>query len=168
MPQAVEASELLTVQTPFRNSAFGRLGRSLAVLASFVAALGLSACGGGGSDGGASFNIGVLVGGQPVSGVAIVPGSRQNVSIFAGQSIELDANEPVEWTLLVGGSAVTGSGTTVYYAGVSVTLTAVSDSRIIVDTSASYPLSGAVPITLVATSTFDSAQVATVNILITN
>ena len=35
------------------------------------------------------------------------------------------------WTLEVGGSTVTGSGTTVYYAGASITQTAVSDSRIV-------------------------------------
>ncbi|HEY2977909.1 MAG TPA: hypothetical protein VGJ35_08055 [Burkholderiaceae bacterium] len=43
-----------------------------------------------------------------------------------------------------------------------------SDSRIVVDTDAAYPLSAAVPITLIATSTLDSTQVATVNVLITN
>ena len=115
-----------------------------------------------------AFDIGVVVAGQPVNGVQIVPGQSQSLSVSVGQSLELDASEPVVWTLEVGGSAVTGSGTTVYYAGVSITQTAVSSSRIVVDTSAAYPLAAPVPITLVATSTVDAAQVATVNVLITN
>ena len=86
----------------------------------------------------------------------------------AGQTIELDASESVYWTLYVAGTAVSGTGTTVHYAGADVTLTAESPSRIAVDTYAAFPLAGSIPITLVATSTFDSATVATVNVLITN
>ena len=142
--------------------------RSCTVIAALAAALSLTACGGGGDDVPVAFEIGVVVGGQAVSGAQVIPGSSQNVSIRAGQSIELDASEPVVWTLVVGGSTVTGSGTTVYYAGATITQTAVSDSRIVVDTDAAFPLSAAVPITLIATSTLDSTQVATVNVLITN
>ena len=143
--------------------------RSCAVIAALAATLSLTACGGGGDEVPAvAFDIGVVVGGQVISGVQVVRGGSQNLSITAGQSIELDASEPVVWTLEVGGSTVTGSGTTVYYAGASITQTAVSDSRIVVDTAAAYPLAAAVPITLIATSTLDSAQVATVNVLITN
>lgn len=141
--------------------------RSGAVAAALAALLTLSACGGGG-DSGVTFDIGVVVAGQPVSGVVIVPGRTQNLTISAGQSLELDASEPVVWTLEVAGTAVTGSGTTVYYRGLSVTETALSSSRIVLDTSAAYPLAASVPITLTATSTFDSALVATVNVLITN
>jgi len=72
------------------------------------------------------------------------------------------------WTLLVGGSAVTGNNATVYYQGVTITETALSSSRIALDTSAAFFLSTPVPITLIAISTFDSAQVATVNVWITN
>ena len=141
--------------------------RTCAIIAALAAALSLTACGGGGGDD-VTFDIGVVVGGQVVGGVRVVPGASQNISIVAGQSIELNASEPVVWTLEVGGSAVTGTGTTVYYAGVSITQTAVSDSRIVVDSAAAYPLAAPVPITLVATSTLDSALVATVNVLITN
>lgn len=137
-----------------------------AAAASLVAVLLLSACGGG--DPAVSFDIGVLIAGQPVSGVLVQPGPAQNISISAGQSIEFDASEPVQWTLEVGGSAITGSGATVYYQGVNFTVTALSSSRIALDTYAPYPLAVAVPITLTAISTIDSAQVATVNVLITN
>ena len=126
----------------------------------------LSACGGGG-DSGVSFDVGVVIGGRS-SGVVVQPGGIQSITISAGQSIELDASEPVVWTLLVGGSAVTGSNATVYYQGVTITETALSPSRIALDTSAAFFLSTPVPITLVAISTFDSAQVATVNVWITN
>ena len=147
------------------------LGRSRALrpagAASLLAlALTLAACGGGGSDS-ATFDVAVVIAGQP-TGATYGPGSSPTVYVRAGQSIELDASESVDWTLYVAGTAVSGSGTTVHYAGVDVTLTAESSSRIAVDTYAAFPLSGSIPITLVATSTFDSAVVSTVNVLITN
>ena len=86
--------------------------RAGVAIASLVAVLLLSACGGS-ADPVVSFDIGVVIGGQPVSGVLVQPGGAQNISVSAGQSIELDASEPVQWTLEVGGTAVTGSGVTV-------------------------------------------------------
>ena len=164
-------SQASTPQAPSRSVARkqGRLTlRSFALLASLTAGLILTACGGGGSADGVTFDIGVVVSGQTLNGVQVAPGSPQTLSIIAGQSIELDASEPVVWTLEIGGSTVTGSGTTVNYAGATITQTAVSDSRIVVQTSAAYPLPAPVPITFIATSTLDSALVATVNVLITN
>ena len=140
--------------------------RSSAVIASLGALLSLSACGGGG-DSGVTFDVGIVVAGQPVGG-AVRSGGVQNVTISAGQSIELDASESVQWILEVGGSVVTGSNATVYYQGVTITETTLSSSRIALDTSAAFFLSAPVPIRLMAISTFDSAQVATVNVLITN
>lgn len=140
--------------------------RSSAVIASLGALLSLSACGGGGGDGGVTFDVGIVVDGQ--RGGAVQSGSVQNITISAGQSIELDASEPVEWILEVGGSVVTGSNATVYYRGVTITETTLSSSRIALDTSAAFFLSSPVPIRLTAISTFDSAEVATVNVLITN
>ena len=134
--------------------------------ASLAALMSLSACGGGG-DSGVTFDIGVVVAGQPVSGVHIQPGAAQSITISAGQSIELDASESVVWTLEVGGSAVTGNAS-VYYQGVTITETALSPSRIALDTSSSFFLPSPVPITLSAVSTFDSALVATVTVWITN
>jgi hypothetical protein len=136
----------------------------LKFIASLAVLMSLSACGGGD----VSFDIGIVVGGQPISGVVVQAGGVQSITISAGQSIELDASEPVVWTLFVGGSAVTGNNASVYYQGVTITETALSPSRIALDTSAAFFLSAPVPITLVAISPFDSAQVATVNVWITN
>ena len=140
--------------------------RSSAVIASLAALLSLSACGGGG-DSGVTFDVGIVVAGQPVGG-GVQSGGVQNITISAGQSIELDASESVQWILEVGGSVVTGSNAIVYYQGVTITETTLSSSRIALDTSAAFFLSAPVPIRLTAISTFDSAEVATVNVLITN
>jgi len=140
--------------------------RSAAVVSILTVALSLSACGGGGDS--AALDVSVVVAGQPVNGGNIGPGSSPTIYVRAGQSIELDASESVIWTLYVAGTAVSGSGTTVSYGSADVTLTTVSPSRIAVDTFAAFPLANPIPVTLVATSTFDSAQVATVNVLITN
>ena len=137
-------------------------------IASFMAAMMLSACGGGDDAGApANFNIGVTVGGQFVSQTTVAPGGSLNLAIHVGQSLVLDAGEPAVWTLLVGGSAVTG-GAQVFFAGANITATTLNRSSVVIDTSAAFPLRAPIPITLVATSTFDSVQVATVNLLITN
>ena len=151
----------------FKHSPYRSRTLRFAGAASLLAlALTLSACGGGGSDSG-TFDVTVVVAGQPTGGT-YGPGNSPAIYVRAGQTIELDASESVYWTLYVAGTAVSGSGTTVHYAGADVTLTAESSSRIAVDTYAAHPLSSTIPITLVATSTFDSAVVATVNLLITN
>ncbi|MDE1949268.1 MAG: hypothetical protein KGI35_11675 [Burkholderiales bacterium] len=143
-----------------------RIRRVLASAALLAAALSLGGCGGG-SDG-VLFNLGIVVAGQPLAGVTVDPGAVRQVSIYAGQTIELDASEPVDWTLYVGGSAVTGSAT-VSYDGVTLSQTAVSPSRISVSTSAYAPSSAPpVLVSFVATSTYDSTQVATVDVAISN
>lgn len=143
-----------------------RVLRSAVAVASLAALMSLSGCGGGG-DGAVSFDVGIVVAGQPVGG-GVRSGGVQYVTISAGQSIELDASESVQWILEVGGSVVTGNNATVYYQGVTITETTLSSSRIALDTSAAFFLSAPVPIRLTAISTFDSAEVATVNVLITN
>ena len=144
------------------------LHRLRAAGVSLTAALILSACGGGGDARlPGNFNIGVTVGGQFVSDRLIAPGGSLDIAIHAGQSVSFDAGEPVVWTLLVGGSAVS-SGVQVYYAGANITATTLTRSAVVVDTYAAYPLFASVPIALVATSTYDSVQVATVNLLIAN
>lgn len=135
-------------------------------LALLVVAASLSACGGGGGAS-VSLDIGVQVGGVVVSSPPVASSGHRSVAMYAGQSIELDANEPVYWTLLVGGSGVVGSAT-VFYAGLAITQTTISDSRIVVDTSSRFALASPVPMTLIATSTFDSAQVATIDVLVYN
>lgn len=133
-----------------------------------TAALMLSACGGGGQGPSVgNFNIGVTVGGQYVSSTPVAPGGSIDLAIHAGQSLNLDAGEPAVWTLLVGGSAISG-GVQVYYAGANITATTLTPATVAIDTYAPYPLQAAIPVTLIATSTYDSVQVATVNLLITN
>ena len=135
---------------------------------SLTAALILSACGGGGDARlPGNFNIGVTVGGQFVSDRPVTPGGSLDIAIHVGQSVSFDAGEPVVWTLLVGGSAVSG-GVQVYYAGANITATTLTRSAVVVDTYAAHQLFASVPIALIATSTYDSVQVATVNLLITN
>ena len=142
--------------------------RWIALVAACAAAWSLSACGGGAYvDSEGNFNIGVTVAGQFVSDTPVASGGSLDLAVRAGQSVTLDAGEPAVWTIYVGGVAVSG-GAKVYYAGAEITATTLSQSRVAVDTYAAFRLPAAIPITLVATSTYDSAQVATVNLLITN
>ena len=137
-------------------------------VAALTAASILSACGGG-EDASlpGNFNIGVTAGGQLVNQTFVAPGGSLDLAIHVGQSVILDAGEPVVWTLLVGGGAVSG-GAQVLFAGATITATTLNPSSVVVDTDAAFPLRASIPNTLVATSTFDSLQVATVNLLITN
>jgi hypothetical protein len=153
-----------------------RVRRQFCLVATAASAtLLLSACGGGGGGGGGggyvrppgNLNIGVTIGGQPGSYSPIAPGGSLDLAIHAGQTLNLDAGEPVVWNILIGGTAVT-YGVQVYYAGVNIHATTLSQSAVAVDTYAQYPLQASVPITLVATSTYDSFQVATVYLLIVN
>jgi hypothetical protein len=144
------------------------LARALVAVLAIASALMLTACGGGGDDGSsASINIGVSVVGQPRRDVIVGQGGSTNLALFAGESVILTAGEPVIWTLFVGGAAV-GTGVRVFYAGLNLTATKLDAYTVAVDTFADFPLAGPVAVTLVATSPFDSVQVAAVNILITN
>ena len=151
------------------GSSKGPRGRRwVGVVAVCAAVWSLSGCGGGGyADSAGNFNIGVTVAGQFVGDTPVAPGGSLNLAVRAGQSVAFDAGESAVWTLYVGGSAVSG-GAQVYYAGAYITATVLSRSSVAVDTYAPYLLPASIPITLVATSTYDSAQVATVNLLITN
>ena len=145
-----------------------RGARWIALVAACAAAWSLSACGGGAyADSAGNFNIGVTVAGQFVSDTPVASGGSLDLAVHAGQSVTVDAGEPAVWTMYVGGAAASG-GAQVYYAGANLTATTLSRSSVAVDTYAAYVLSASIPITLVATSTYDSAQVATVNLLITN
>jgi hypothetical protein len=146
--------------------------RALAVgIAGLVVAVGLSACGGGGSVDAVvvtPFDINVTVGGHAVTGTNISPGAMQTVYLPVGESIQFDASESVIWTLMVGGSAVTGTGVTVEYGGVGIHLTTETESRIAIDTASDYSLGAPLSFTLIATSTYDNAQVATIQVVLTN
>lgn len=137
--------------------------RALTAAFALAAAVGLAGCGGGVELQGDAFSIGVAIDGQPYGG-PIASGTQQDVSIWAGESVTFDASEPVVWTLYAGNAAIPADGSTVFYGGASIRATAVSSSRIVVDTAASGPLPQAVPVTLTATSTWDAALVATINL----
>ena len=122
---------------------------------------------GGGYDGGSvSLGVTVVAGGRTVDTV-YQGGRASTINVPVGQSIELDASEPVVWTLYVGNTAISGNSTVVY-GGVEVRVTALTASRVAIDTYSPDVLVQSVPITLIATSTYDSAQVATAYIYITN
>ena len=156
---------------PSRGEVSGVLAqfvRGLAAVAFVASALLMTACGGGGDESGsASVNIGVLVGGQPRPDLVVGQGGSTNLALFAGDSVILEAREPVIWTLFVGGAAV-GTGVEVFYAGLNLTATRLNAFTVALDTFAAFPLAAPVGVTMVATSNFDSAVVAKVNILITN
>ena len=144
--------------------------RMVAGVFAVSSALLLTACGGGGDDlggGSTSINIGVAVAGQPQRDVIVGQGGSTNLALFAGDSVILDAGEPVTWTLFVGGAAV-GPGVEVFYAGLNLTASKLDAFTVALDTFADFPLAAPVAVSLVATSPFDLAQVATVNILVTN
>jgi len=141
--------------------------RSLPRLAAAAClAFALTACGGGGDDGSVTFDIGVIVAGQPLSSGYIHSGSSQSISVWAGDSLQLDASEPVVWSLQVAGTSVSGSGTTVYYGGIGVTIDTISASRILVDTFDTSAFSTPVALTFTATSTYDAAVVSTVTVYV--
>lgn len=145
-----------------------RAVRCLAAVAACAAALVVSACGGGAyvdSDG--NFNIGVTVAGLFTGYTPVNSGGSMRLTVRAGQSVTFDAGEPAIWTMYVGGSAI-GSGVQVYYAGANILATALNQSSVVVSTYATFALPASIPITLVATSLYDSAQVATVHLLVTN
>lgn len=134
--------------------------RVVRALVAVVAAAALAGCGGGGSDVG--FDLGVVVGGQPLS--PVFAGQPVNIAMFAGQSIELDASESAVWYFAVNDSPLFGSGTTVVVQGLAITQSDLSPSRVVIDTALIGPTVLPIFVTLSATSTFDAAQVATVTL----
>ena len=138
------------------------------------AAVALSGCGGGGDGGGAYvppppvFDIGILVAGQPLAGIAVLPGYQQTIYLAVGQSFELDSTGPVAWTVTIGGASVPQSGATVYYGGATIQEVLTTTTHFAANTFASAPLVAPVQVTLGATSLLDASQVATINLILTN
>jgi len=151
------------------SGVLAQFARAMAAVVAIASALLMTACGGGGGvdSGSASVSIGVLVAGQAQPDLVLGQGGSTNLALFAGDSVILEAREPVIWTLYVGGAAVS-TGVEVFYAGLNLTATKLDAYTVALDTFAAFPLATPVGVTLVATSPFDSAVVATVNILITN
>lgn len=140
-----------------------RFSSTKVLTAAFALVAGLAGCGGG--DGGpVPLQVGVVIAGQQQP--AVFPGQAVNLSILAGQSIELDANEPVQWAFSVNDSPLFASGTTVVVQGVTITQSDLSPSRVVLDTTFTGPTQLPIFVTLTATSTIDLAQVATVDLAI--
>ncbi|MDE2605907.1 MAG: hypothetical protein KGL68_08325 [Burkholderiales bacterium] len=150
---------------PDRRPATARSGLKRGALAFALAAstLLLAACGGGTDN--VTLGINAVVGGQPLT-ATYVPGTLGTIDLVAGQSIELDATEPVDWAFSVDGSPLFGNGTTVYYGGLAITETAVSPSRVVIDTAVTGPYVSPVVIGLSATSTIDAALVANIDLVV--
>jgi hypothetical protein len=144
-----------------------------ALFAALALTLPLAGCGGGGGDSGVvgvssingingvAFDIGVNVNGQPFPN-EIFPGAPTTVALAPGQSVELDASEPVVWAFSINNSPLFTSGTTVISNGLAIMQTDLTPSRVAIDTAVVGPLLLPIVITLTATSTFDAAEVATV------
>ena len=157
----IASTSLLTACGGGDNS--GAASVNIGVVVPIDTALPASATG----SGAASVNIGVFVAGQPQRDLIVGQGGSTNLALFAGDSVILEAREPVIWTLFVGGAAV-GTGVEVFYAGLNLTATRLDAFTVALDTFAAFPLAAPVAVTMVATSSFDSALVARVDILITN
>ena len=136
------------------------------------AAVALSGCGGGG--GGdyvpppPAFDIGVLVAGQPLAGVGVLPGYQQTIYLAVGQTFELDSTGPVAWTVVIGGASVPESGATIDYGGATIQEVLTTTTHFAANTWAFAPLVAPVQVTLYATSLLDASQVATINFILTN
>ena len=120
----------IAIPSPPRNP------RGWPVLLALAATLAMAGCGGGGDDASSNrvFDVGAVVNGQPFP-TLFYPGQPGSISILVGQSIELDATEPVVWSFSVNGSPLFRSGTTVIYQGVSVTQSFINASRVVIDTA---------------------------------
>lgn len=129
------------------------------------AALTLSACGGGGDVGvlaSTGIDIGVTVAGSSYGRAA--SGRLLHVSAAVGQTIALDANEPVEWSFSVNGSPLFVNGTTVDVGGVTIAQLQIDRSRVVLRSDFYGPALLPIDVVLVATSVFDHAQVSTIQL----
>ena len=136
------------------------------------AAVAMSGCGGGG-DGGyvpppPAFDIGILVAGQPLSGVAVLPGQELTVYLTIGQTFALESTGPVVWSVLVGGASVPESGATITYGGATIQEVLTTTTRFAVFTGAFAPLISPVQVRVYAMSLLDGNQVATINLVLSN
>lgn len=115
-----------------------------------------------------AFDIGVLVAGQPLAGVGVLPGYQQTIYLAVGQTFELDSTGPVAWTVVVGGASVPESGATIDYGGATIQEVLTTTTHFAANTWAFASLVAPVQVTLYATSLLDASQVATINLILTN
>jgi hypothetical protein len=138
----------------------------IAALAVFLAA-GLSGCGSGYVDNG--FDLGIRVNGFEVPNVYVPPGYQEDVTVRAGSRFETFANAPVAWTIEVDGRVLNPPiGTSVDFRGITLTPTAITNSRYAANTNALGILPTPVVVSVIATSLSDPRQQAQINVVVTN
>lgn len=129
-------------------------------------ALSMSACGGGAYiDSAGNFNIVATVAGTSLGSTPVATGGSTSMSVRAGQSVSFDAGEPVVWSVYVGSATFSGTAQ-LSYSGLNINAASLDRYSIAINTSAPYGLLTPVPITLVATSTYDSTQIVTIHLLV--
>jgi len=149
----------------------------IALASVLTASLFLAGCGGGAEvdvvvtpDRNPDFDLIALIDGHRLAGVDVFPGEEQTISVVAGDAFELDSSGSVFWDLSAGGSAAVeaSAGSTFIYQGATLHETSVGDGHLVLAVDSSAPAGSAIPITITVTSQFDSGQVATVNLLVSN
>lgn len=140
-----------------------RIHHSLSA-AALAGLLVLTGCGGGGDVGitATGIDIGVTVAGSNVGRAA--SGGLLQVVAGVGQTIQFDANEPVSWSFSVNGSPLFNDGTAVDVGGVAITQVQVDRFRVVLESDFYGPALLPIDVVLVATSTFDRAQVLTIRL----
>lgn len=140
-------------------------GRRLVGAAMVSVALALAGCGGGGDAAvvvSPSIGIDVSVAGNSYAHAAT--GQVVDVIAGVGQAIEFDANEPVTWSFSVNGSPLFLNGTTVDVGGVTISQVQFDPSRVVLQSNFYGPALLPIDVVLVATSSFDNAQVSTIRL----
>jgi hypothetical protein len=129
-----------------------------------AATLVLAGCGGGADVEVVATNldIGVTVAGSNLARAS--NGQWLQVAASVGQTIEFDANEPVTWSFSVNGSPLFVNGTTVDVGGVTITQVQLDPGRVVLQSNFYGPALLPIDVVLVATSSFDSAQVSTIQL----
>lgn len=94
-------------------------------------------------------------------------GESETLVVSAGDSFELNTTEPVDWTVIVAGQAISGAGNTILYGGATIQETSRSADHWAAQTSAQDYLLAPVSLTLVAKSKIDFRQVVTIDVRIT-
>jgi hypothetical protein len=131
----------------------------------------LSGCGGGGGDDyydeDTPFSVSAFVDDRPVAG-SVTATATQTLDVTAGESFELTTTDQVDWTVLIGGQPIEGSGNTILYGGVTIQEVFRSSTRYAADTSSRSSFVGPVTLTLIARSRFNPQQSVTINVRIGN
>jgi hypothetical protein len=136
----------------------------------------LAGCGGGASldivvDGSdiPAFDVIMFANGVRVPAVLVEPGFEQTIELPAGNNFELATSGPVAWTVVTGGVEVQPLvGGSVFYSGITLSPTNITNARYAANTSKAGLLANPVVVTFIATSTQDTSQKAQINIVLTN